>query len=64
MSGRMTPGGGLDLTCLCPPPQQVFTARGTLRGFAEGEARGQLVLSTTAGAFGQSQVFLRRTTPR
>ena len=63
MSGRMAPSGALDLTCLCPA-QQNFTARGTLLGAAEGELRGQLVLSTAAGAFGQSQVVLRPATPR
>jgi serine/threonine-protein kinase len=63
MTGHMSSDGALDLVCLCPE-QQNFTVRGTLAGADHGELHGRLVLSTAAGAFGQSQVTLRRAPPR
>jgi hypothetical protein len=59
MVGTLSPAGGLDLACQCPPNQSFF-ARGSLRVDAGGEVRGQLSLASAAGAFGETHLTLRR----
>jgi serine/threonine-protein kinase len=63
MTGRMGSDGLLDLVCDCHA-EPSFTARGLLIGNSRGELHGRLMLSTAAGAFGQTQVTLSRAAPR
>ncbi|MDB4982463.1 MAG: hypothetical protein JWM82_3215, partial [Myxococcales bacterium] len=59
MLGALSPSGGLDLACQCPPNQSFF-ARGGLRVDASGEVKGQLALASAAGVFGEAHMILRR----
>jgi tRNA A-37 threonylcarbamoyl transferase component Bud32 len=57
--GTVTPAGGLELTCQCPPGQQ-FVARGGVRADPAGELKGDLSLASPTAVFGQARLTLHR----
>src|SRR5207302_8250012 len=59
MLGTLSPAGGVELVCQCPPNQK-FSARGSLHIDAGGDVRGQLALASPAGVFGETHLTLRR----
>jgi tRNA A-37 threonylcarbamoyl transferase component Bud32 len=59
--GTITPAGGLELTCQCPPGQE-FVARGVVRADAAGELKGELSLASPTAVFGQTRLTLHRST--
>jgi outer membrane biosynthesis protein TonB len=58
MLGRMSPAGGLDLGCQCPPGQ-MFYARGAVHVDGS-DLKGSLALSSPRGPFGETRLTLRR----
>ncbi|HVV48287.1 MAG TPA: hypothetical protein VHO06_01390, partial [Polyangia bacterium] len=63
LAGRAARPGELDLICQCPA-NQGFDVHVTVHPTADGDLKGRVALSASAGVFGQSHVVLHRSAPR